>query len=80
MMGGALGLAILASLAAARTDNLLASETGSLAALTGGYHLAFIVGAAFAAAAALLSALLLRTGRQAPVHDREQRIEAFDQT
>ena len=35
MMGGALGLAILASLAAARMDNLLASGAGSLAALNG---------------------------------------------
>jgi EmrB/QacA subfamily drug resistance transporter len=65
MMGGALGLAILASLAAVRTDNLLASGVGSLAALNGGYHAAFAVGAVFAAAAALLSAVLLRAGRQA---------------
>jgi MFS family permease len=63
MMGGALGLAILASLAAVRTDNLLASGAGSLAALNGGYHAAFAVGAVFAAAAALLSAVLLRAGR-----------------
>jgi MFS family permease len=65
MMGGALGLAILASLAAVRTDNLLASGVGSLAALNGGYHAAFAVGAVVAAAAALLSAVLLRAGRQA---------------
>jgi EmrB/QacA subfamily drug resistance transporter len=63
MMGGALGLAILASLAAVRTDNLLASGAGSLAALNGGYHAAFAVGAVFAAAAALLSAVLLRERR-----------------
>jgi len=63
MMGGALGLAVLASLAVARTDHLLASGAGSLAALAGGYHVAFGTGAAFAAAAALLGALLLRTTR-----------------
>jgi EmrB/QacA subfamily drug resistance transporter len=65
MMGGALGLAVLASLAAARTDNLLASGAGSLAALNGGYHVAFAIGAVFAAVAALLSAVLLRAGEQA---------------
>ena len=49
MMGGALGLAVLASLAASRTDTLLAAGDSSLVALTGGYHLAFLVGAVFAA-------------------------------
>jgi EmrB/QacA subfamily drug resistance transporter len=63
MMGGALGLAILASLAAARTDGLLVSGTASAAALTAGYHLAFGCGAVFAAASSLLGATLLRTGQ-----------------
>jgi len=62
MMGGALGLAVLASLAAARTDGLLALGVDSLGALNAGYHIAFAIGAAFAAAAALLSAVLLRSG------------------
>jgi hypothetical protein len=60
MMGGALGLAAIASLAAARTDNLLASGDGNLVALTGGYHLGFLVGAIFTGAAAVLGALVLR--------------------
>ncbi len=68
MMGGALGLAVLASLAAARTDKLVALGADSLAALNGGYHVAFALGAVFAAAAALLSALMLRAGRQAPAN------------
>ena len=46
MMGGALGLAVLASLAASRTDHLRAAGDGSLEALVGGYHAAFLVGAA----------------------------------
>ena len=66
---GALALAILASLAASRTDTLVASGDGSLGALTAGYHLAFAVGALFAVAAAALAALLLRTG--APAHEGE---------
>ncbi|HET6158120.1 MAG TPA: DHA2 family efflux MFS transporter permease subunit [Dongiaceae bacterium] len=65
MMGGALGLAILASLAAARTGALIAAGAASPVALNGGYHVAFMLGALFAAAAATLSALLLRPG-QAP--------------
>ena len=60
MMGGALGLAVLASLAASRTDSLAASGTGELEALTGGYHAAFLVGAIFAASAAAIGAALLR--------------------
>jgi len=69
MMGGALGLAVLASLAAARTDNLLAAGASSFVALSGGYHVAFIVGAVFAAAAALLGAVLLRAGQQMPAQE-----------
>jgi EmrB/QacA subfamily drug resistance transporter len=69
MMGGALGLAVLASLADRRTETLLASGDGALAALTGGYHVAFLAGAIFAAAGAVLGGLLLRP---APVHAGEE--------
>ena len=60
MMGGALGLAVLASLAASRTDTLLGNGDSEVVALTGGYHVAFLAGAIFAAAAAALGAFLLR--------------------
>jgi EmrB/QacA subfamily drug resistance transporter len=60
MMGGALGLAVLASLAAARTESSLAAGAAQAAALTGGYHLAFAVGALFALAAAGLGAWFMR--------------------
>ncbi|AOJ09053.1 DHA2 family efflux MFS transporter permease subunit [Burkholderia mayonis] len=52
MMGGALGLAVLASLASARTDALVAAHAPLAIALNGGYHVAFACGAVFAAAAA----------------------------
>ena len=61
MMGGALGLAVLASLAASRTDSLRAAGHGELAALVGGYHVAFLVGAVFAVAAAAVGTALLRS-------------------
>ncbi|HET6827408.1 MAG TPA: MFS transporter [Ramlibacter sp.] len=60
MMGGALGLAVLASLAAGRTAALQGAGAAQAAALTGGYQLAFAVGALFALAAAVLGAWLLR--------------------
>jgi len=72
MMGGALGLAILASLAASRTDSLSASGDGHLDALVGGYHAAFLVGAAFALGAAVVGATLLRVRMHAPEHEIEQ--------
>ncbi len=61
MMGGAIGLAVLASVASARTSHLLAAGHDSLAALTGGYHLAFVIGAVFAVAAGMVGATFLRT-------------------
>ncbi len=61
MMGGALGLAILASLAAARTNSLLVSGANHLSALNDGYHAAFLAGASIAILAALLGAVFIRT-------------------
>ncbi|TCW86502.1 MFS transporter [Burkholderia sp. SRS-46] len=63
MMGGALGLAVLASVAAARTNALAAARVAPLDALNGGYHAAFAFGAVFAAMAALIG-LALRIRRQ----------------
>jgi EmrB/QacA subfamily drug resistance transporter len=71
MMGGALGLAVLASLAAARTDDLLASGGESVASLNSGYHAAFLVGAIFALAAAVIGAVFLRAEMPAAAHEGE---------
>ena len=59
MMGGALGLAVLASAAAAWTQRLSNSGAEPLVALNGGYHLAFAIGAVLAAAAAVMGGVLL---------------------
>lgn len=59
MMGGALGLAILASIAAAKTASVSGSM-GDLDALVAGYHAAFLVGGVFALTGALLGALYLK--------------------
>jgi EmrB/QacA subfamily drug resistance transporter len=66
MLGGALGLAVLASIASTRTQHLLAAGHAHLAALTGGYHAAFLAGAAAAALAALLALWVLRPAAAIP--------------
>ncbi len=75
MMGGALGLAVLVSLAAARTASLHA-VTSPLSALVGGYHVSFLAGAACAAGAAAIGAGLLRFHSSAAIDaehvDRER--------
>ncbi len=65
MMGGALGLAVLASLAAGRSQGATAGGADAISALNAGYHVAFLVGALFAATAAMLGGLLLRAATSA---------------
>jgi EmrB/QacA subfamily drug resistance transporter len=60
MMGGALGLAVLASLADSRTSSLTDSSKDAVAALNGGYHAAFLLGAAFLVTAGVVVAALLK--------------------
>jgi EmrB/QacA subfamily drug resistance transporter len=67
MMGGALGLAVLASVSDKRTATLTASGHSLEEALTGGYHVAFAIGAVFAFVGAALGGALLRT-RAMPAH------------
>jgi hypothetical protein len=60
LLGGSLGLAALASVAAARTASLTLAGATHIEALAAGYRAAFLVGAGFAVLAALLAACLLR--------------------
>ncbi|MGW7304155.1 MFS transporter [Streptomyces sp. NPDC054835] len=60
-IGMALGIAVLSTLAAARTESLTAAGRPTAEALTGGYHLAFTVGAGLLVAAFGLALALLRT-------------------
>jgi EmrB/QacA subfamily drug resistance transporter len=60
MMGGALGLAILASGAAGRTQQMLLAGSPELVAINSGYHLAFAAGAACAGVAAVACIVMLR--------------------
>lgn len=69
MMGGALGLAVLASLAASQTGTALAGGAERSAALLAGYRAAFLAGACFAALGAVLGAVLLRPREGAAASD-----------
>ncbi len=59
-VGGALGLAVLATLSTTRTGHLLASGSTHAAALTGGYHLAWVISASIAGAGLLIGLLVLQ--------------------
>lgn len=67
MMGGALGLAVLASLAAFRTSALSLGGASEAHAILGGYHAVFLVGAIFALVAAIVAAVFLRDTRPTSV-------------
>jgi EmrB/QacA subfamily drug resistance transporter len=62
-VGGAIGLAVLATLATERTDGLLADGESTAAALNSGYHLAYLIGAALVAVAVVAALVLLRSER-----------------
>ena len=60
MMGGALGLAVLVAVSDSRRASLLADGVDAVAALNGGLHVAFAVGAVAAFGAAVIGGVLLR--------------------
>jgi MFS family permease len=62
-VGGALGLAVLATLSSSHTNHLLAEGESSASALTGGYHLAFGIAAGLVVAAMVVAATVLRSER-----------------
>jgi EmrB/QacA subfamily drug resistance transporter len=65
-VGGALGLAVLATLATTRTGTLQAHGASTATALTAGYHLAFTIAAILVLVAIGIGLVLLRPGQ--PLH------------
>jgi MFS family permease len=59
-VGGAIGLSVLATLASSRSDTLRTAGDPLDSALTGGYHLAFLVAAGLVVAAIGLAVFVLR--------------------
>jgi MFS family permease len=60
-VGGAIGLAVLATLATERKESLLDSGASQASALTSGFHLAWVVGAVLAAGAVAIAVFVLRS-------------------
>jgi MFS family permease len=67
-IGGALGLAVLATVSASRTGHLAAGGETTTAALTGGYHLAFLIGAGLVVAALVVALTVLEPEERAEEH------------
>jgi MFS family permease len=66
MVGGAIGLAVLADIAAVYTNGLLASGAAADLALNDGYHAAFLVGAVLSFLCAIVSATQLEAPKVPP--------------
>jgi EmrB/QacA subfamily drug resistance transporter len=64
-VGGALGLAVLATLSASRSNELIGEGEPTAAALTSGYHLAFGIGAALVVVAIAVAVTVLKPERRA---------------
>ena len=64
-VGGAIGLAVLATLATERTGSLVAGGASHAAALNCGFHLAYLIGAGVLAAAVIVALGALREPRAA---------------
>jgi EmrB/QacA subfamily drug resistance transporter len=75
-VGGALGLAVLATLSASHTESLAAKGESAAAALTGGYHLAFYIGAGLVVAAMAVALVVLRPQRRPSTRARVATAEA----
>jgi EmrB/QacA subfamily drug resistance transporter len=76
-VGGALGLAVLATLSTGRSQHLAASGTSGVDAMTGGYHLAFWIATALIVIAIATGAALLtrRAAAEVPALHPEQSVE-----
>jgi EmrB/QacA subfamily drug resistance transporter len=69
-VGGAIGLAVLATFATERTDGLLADGESTASALNSGYHLAYLIGAALVAVAIVVALRVLRV--ETPAEDADE--------
>jgi len=75
-VGGALGLAILATLSATRSDTLTDQGKSTAEALTGGYQLAFVVALGLALAALLVAVTVIKP---VPAHGHDYPAEATEE-
>jgi EmrB/QacA subfamily drug resistance transporter len=78
-VGGALGLAVLATLASTRTDDLLAGGSSTASALTDGYQLAFVVAAGLVLAALVVAVTVLRAPAAVAAEEAAPAAEAYSE-
>jgi len=71
-VGGALGLAVLATLSASRSDDLIAGGQATASALTSGYHLAFLIGAALVVVAIVVGLVVIEEPQQQAAHASDE--------
>jgi hypothetical protein len=75
-IGGAVGIALLSTIAISRTDNEVAAGTALPQAMTSGFQLAFWVGAAIALAGVVAALVLIRQEELAPALEAQPALEA----
>jgi EmrB/QacA subfamily drug resistance transporter len=68
-VGGAFGLAVLATLATERANGLIADGVSTASALNSGYHLAYLIGAGLVLVAIVTALAVLRSEGPAPSHE-----------
>jgi EmrB/QacA subfamily drug resistance transporter len=73
-VGGAVGLAVLATLATERTDGLIAGGEPAASALNAGYHVAYLIGAALVAIAIVVAVTVLRPPAGAREEDDDRHV------
>ena len=70
-VGGALGLAVLATLSSTRSHNLIDNGSSTASALTSGYHLAFLIGAILVVAAIVVAITVIQPEERASLEAAE---------
>jgi MFS family permease len=68
-VGAALGLAVLATVSTNRTSELITQGQSAVAALSGGYHLAWGIGAVLAIVSIVVAATFLKSDRPTPTQN-----------
>ncbi len=74
-VGGALGLAVLATLSTTRTNTLLGSGESASSALTSGYHLAFVIATGLVVAATVVAATVLQADTVTVAEEENEEVE-----
>jgi MFS family permease len=78
-VGGAIGLAVLATLATDRTDGLVGDGEPIASALNSGYHLAYLIGAVLVGVAMVIALTVLRPAAPELAHQQAEGEPAYSE-